>query len=200
MKTLNGKTRLAFLAFFGSHIPATLCIDMQAFLGQFVAYPQVLQDILSWYCDLLHDQLMKPPQYDTWFHAIVGGEIIFQLPFFFVACYMLWNSTLTPSTATATDTGIDTPTCESRSTYTAGSGWFKSACIVYGTHTATTLIPILACHIFDNEGATVMQKVGVVSIYLPYLIFPLWLVYIACANENIFGERERQQISTKKKS
>lgn len=180
MKTLSGKTRLAFLAFFSSHIPATLCIDSQALLGQFIIYPQALQDLLSWYSDFFHDDLMKPPKYENWIRAIICVELIFQLPFFFVACYMIWNST-------------------SRSTYhfAAGSGWFKSACMVYGAHTATTLIPILACHIFDNEGASLVQKVRVVSIHLPYLIFPLWLVCIACANENIFGER--QQISTKKK-
>ena len=55
MKSLTGKTRYAFIAFFASHIPATLMIDMQAAFPGF--HPQILQDVLGWYVELFNDSL-----------------------------------------------------------------------------------------------------------------------------------------------
>lgn len=71
---------------------------------------------------------------------------------------------------------------------TAGSGWFRSCCLIYGTHTATTLLPILPCLVLDNQEATNLEKIMVVSIYLPYLLFPLWLVYIAFVSHDVFDK------------
>lgn len=160
MMSLTGKTRYAFIAFFASHIPATFIIDMQAaFPGH---HPQVFQDLLEWYTTLFNDSLMKAP-FETWFQAtVLFGEIFFQLPFFFYALYGLMN----PSK-------ID------------GRGRFRSLCMVYGAHTSTTMIPILACHV-QNQDATLMEKIGVISIYLPYLIFPLWLVFICVFSDDVF--------------
>mmetsp|Transcript_4822 Transcript_4822/g.7297 ORF Transcript_4822/g.7297 Transcript_4822/m.7297 type:complete len:168 (+) Transcript_4822:164-667(+) len=160
MKTLEGNTRLAFLFFFASHIPATLCIDLQALFPNL--YHQKLKDLLLWYTDIFNDELMRGP-HDTWFRAIVCGEFFFQLPFFFVAVKVLLNT----------------------NNYN-GKGWFRSACMLYGAHTSTTLIPILACHC-ANEGATFVEKVMVISIYFPYLCFPLWLAYIGVVSEDVFG-------------
>lgn len=170
MKTLTGNTRVAFLLFFLSHIPATLLIDSQALFPHL--YPKILKDVLKWYTDIFNDDLMRGP-HDTWFKAIVGGELLMQLPFFFFAVYALLNTHK-----------VD------------GKGWFRSACMIYGAHTATTLIPILACHIF-NPNASSLEKIMVVSIYLPYLLFPLWLVYICVISENIFGHAESSKSKTK---
>ena len=106
MKTLQGKTRTAFLFFFGSHIPATLCIDLQALFPNI--YPTPLQNLLSFYTSTFNDQLMAAP-HDTWFRAIVAGEFVFQLPFFFVMVHALLNSEKYD-----------------------GKGWFKNLCLVYG--------------------------------------------------------------------
>ena len=165
MMSLTGKTRYAFIAFFASHIPATLIIDTQAAFPGF--HPQIFRDLLSWYNELFNDSLMTPP-YDTWFQAIVFGEFIFQLPFFFYALYGLYD----PSKVN-------------------GKGLYRSLCTVYGAHTSTTLIPILACHAM-NEGATLMQKIGVISIYLPYLIFPLWMVFICVVSNDVFYAKEKR--------
>lgn len=165
MLTLTGKTKSAFLFFFASHIPATICIDMQALFPGF--YPKVLQDLLHWYTESFNDHLMRAP-HDTWFRAIVAGEVLFQLPFFFVAVKVLLNS----------------------ERY-SGKGWFRSMCMVYGTHTSTTLIPIMACHA-ANGTATIVEKVMVISIYLPYLIFPLWLACIAFLSDDVFGRNVKQ--------
>jgi len=175
MKTLTGKTRIAFLTFFATHIPATLCVDSQVIFARY--YPRFLQNLLAWYCRVFNDDLMRAPHH-TWFRAFVSGEIILQLPFFFVAVHMLWNN------------GYDKnySNDDKEVTSAAGSGWFRSCCLIYGTHTATTLLPILACFILDNQEATNLQKIMVISIYLPYLVFPLWLVYIAFVSHDVFGK------------
>ena len=46
--TLQGKTRIAFLVFFASHIPITLLIDGQAFFNRSF-YPETLQNVVDWY-------------------------------------------------------------------------------------------------------------------------------------------------------
>ena len=56
--------------------------------------------------------------------------------------------------------------------------WFRTTCIIYGAHTSTTLIPILATVLLNPE-ATVLNKVMCASVYLPYLIFPAWLLVLA---------------------
>lgn len=161
MKTLTGKTRIAFLFFFASHIPVTLMIDSQALCSNL--HPPAMKKLLTWYTDLFNDDLMRYP-HDVWFKAIIGGELLLQLPFFFVALFALLNAHRVN-----------------------GKGWFRSACMIYGTHTATTLIPIFTCH-YSNPNATILEKTIVISIYMPYLVFPLWLVYIALASEDVFGK------------
>ena len=151
MASLTGNTRYAFIAFFASHIPATLIIDCQVIFRRF--YPQFFQDLLQWYTTVFNDSLMRAP-FDTWFQAIVCFEILFQLPFFFYALYGLLNPKK-----------VD------------GRGMFRSLCMIYGAHTSTTLIPILACHA-NNTDASIMDKIGVILIYLPYLVFPAWLIVI----------------------
>ena len=106
MKTLEGKTRTAFLFFFGSHIPATLCIDLQALFPNM--YPTPLQNLLKFYTTTFNDKLMAAP-YDTWFRAIIAGELLFQLPFFFLMVHALLNT----------------------EKYN-GKGWFKNLCLCYG--------------------------------------------------------------------
>ena len=159
MASLTGYTRYAFIAFFASHIPATFIIDSQVVFRRF--HPKALQDLLQWYTTVFNDGLMRAP-FDTWFHAIICLEVLFQLPFFFYALYGLLNPRK-----------VD------------GRGLFRSLCMVYGTHTSTTLIPIIACHA-TNTDASLMEKISVISIYLPYLIFPVWLVAICILSEDVF--------------
>ena len=154
---------MAFLAFFASHIPATLIIDSQALLPA-TLYPTAVQDILKWYTTTFKDSIMTPP-HDIWLRSIIAAEMILQLPFFFVAIYAL----LYPER-------IDS----------SSRGWFKPLCLVYGSHVATTLLPLLGCHATNTE-ANYFERAAVICIYLPYLIFPLWLVIIAFANEDILS-------------
>ena len=110
---------------------------------------------------------------DTWMRSIILGEVFLQLPFFFYVLHGLLN----PSK-------VD------------GKGMFRSLCMVYGAHTSTTLIPILACHATNPE-AELMQKIGVISIYLPYLIFPLWLVIICVLSNDVFDSSGGKKLKTK---
>jgi len=170
MRTLSGATRLAFLAFFSSHIPITLLVDGQAFLPQSL-YPDIVKDVLRWYTATFADNLMSAP-YDVWFRSVVFCELFFQLPFFVYAVYTL----RTPMNANG-----------------GQGGWFRPLCLIYGSHTATTLVPILAT-IATDPVSTFYQKIALFGFYLPYLLFPLWLVYIAVANENVFGgEADRME-------
>lgn len=160
---------MAFLAFFASHIPATLIIDSQALLPA-TLYPAAVRDLLKWYTTTFKDSVMTPP-YDIWLRSIIAAEVILQLPFFFVAVYALsYPARINGSS----------------------SGWFKPACIVYGSHVATTLLPLLGCHATNNE-ANYFERAIVILIYLPYLIFPLWLIQIAFANEDILGNSDKRK-------
>lgn len=154
MKAFTGATRTAFLVFFASHIPITLMIDCQALLPE-ALYPQTLRNLLDLYANFVQDPLMTRPTFaGPWFQSFVIGELLFQLPFFITAVRMM--------------------RCEKQT----WPDWFRTACLIYGAHTATTLIPILAIIIFNPE-STVLHKFMALSVYLPYLLFPLWLTLLA---------------------
>lgn len=154
MKALQGSTRLSFLAFFGSHIAASLLIDAQAVLPPSIV-PTGLQSLLGWYAQILKDPLMSRPQEILWFRSLICCELLFQVPYFFMACFYLFDSR--------------------RSSYPLG---FQYASIAYASHTATTLVPILAT-LATNTAATTTQRNLAITVYLPYLVFPLWLLYLA---------------------
>lgn len=156
MKVFTGRLRIAFLAFFMSHIPITLCIDAQAALP---TYPQALRDLVAWYCSISGDVLMREPHNKVWFSSIVLGELILQLPFFFVAVQMIYQHGDTAK-----------PQSYPR--------WFQKACLVYGSHVATTLIPINATLLASSE-MSLAQEIVTIAIYSPYWIFPLLLVWHA---------------------
>jgi hypothetical protein len=104
-----------------------------------------------------------------WFSSLVSIEVIFQLPFFFFAIYAILQQQKDPHKRTI-----------------RGDGPFKSLCIIYGSSTATTLVPILQS-ILSNEETNMSEKGILLGFYLPYLIFPIWLVIIAACNEDVFG-------------
>lgn len=154
MEALKGTTRSAFIGFFASHIVFTIIIDAQALLPPSI-YPQALKDLLSWYSSTLNDPLMSNPRNILWFQSLICCECIFQVPYFFAALKMLLSN------------------------QTSGyPDWFRSASIAYGAHTATTMAPILAT-LATNEKATWVERSVIVSVYLPYLVFPVWIMLLA---------------------
>ncbi|KAL7549663.1 hypothetical protein ACHAWF_012930, partial [Thalassiosira exigua] len=170
MPTLQGHARTAFLCFFASHIPITLIVDGQAFFPRH-CYPRALRDVVDWYAATFKDKLMMHPP-PLWFSSLVMIEVLFQLPCFIIAVYALTRSQ--PNNG------------EGRHSIVRGDGLFRSLCLIYGSSTATTLIPIFACLLADAD-TTLGEKGILMGFYLPYFIFPVWLVVIACCEENVFG-------------
>lgn len=161
MKALQGGSRVAFLVFFASHIVFTLCIDLQA-IGK-PWYPTLLQDLVTKYARLCGDPHMSEP-FELWFQSIVLFEMIFQLPFFFVAVRMFSEAALQHYPR-----------------------WFQMACIIYGSHTATTLVPILPTLWYQEDPVPPWEKrILLVLIYLPYFVFPAWIAAIAAMDDGTF--------------
>ena len=161
MTVLQGNTKIAFLCFFISHIPITILIDGQAFFPRHY-YPQILQDVVDWYAITFKDKLMTHPT-DIWFSSLVAIEILFQLPFFFYAVSVMLKRM-----------NIN-----------------KNLSIIYGSSTATTLIPIFAC-ILTDEDTTIREKSVLLSFYLPYFIFPLWLIMIASSEQSALDIKKKK--------
>lgn len=178
MPALQGHTRTAFLCFFISHIPITLIIDGQGLFSRHF-YPECVRGLLDWYAITFNDKLMTAP-HQPWFLSLILLEVFFQFPFFILAVYAILQSS-------KKNNGNDSPTL------IRGDGVFRSLCLIYGSSTATTLMPIFASFLTDH-GTTVGEKGVLLGFYLPYLIFPLWLVVIAVCEENVFGVKNASKI------
>ncbi|XP_056139870.1 sigma intracellular receptor 2 [Lampris incognitus] len=143
-----------YFFYFASHVPITLFIDLQALLPGYV-YPQALKDLLRWYADEFRDPMVLDPP--VWFRSFIFCEALLQTPFFPVAAYAFLKG---------------------------GCRWIRTPAIIYSTHVATTLVPILA-HIlfypFPREPylgpQTPKERWTLVSIYAPYLLVPLMLLF-----------------------
>jgi hypothetical protein len=172
MMQLTGRTRIAFTIFFATHIPITLVIDGQIIFPKSLV-PKLFQKLLKYYYETFNDNLMRPPYDNIFFSSFVMCELLFQLPFFFIATYALLTSKI------------------------SGKGWFRSACIIYGAHTTTTLVPILASIVTD-AATTGSQKILLFFFYFPYFVFPLWLTFISATSKDIFlKENEEATVHAK---
>jgi hypothetical protein len=160
MKAFQGAWRNVFLCFFISHIPITICIDGQGLFSQY--YPQVLRDLVAWYCDVFGDVLMRYPDSPPWFQALVCAELVLQLPFFFAAVQMIRQTENHPSD--------EYPS------------WFRTACLIYGSHVTTTLVPIIATF-WASTNMTTLQICMTTAVYSPYWMVPLALLYFAAAED-----------------
>jgi hypothetical protein len=160
MEAFTGPLKTVYLGFFASHILFTILLDGQALLPS-SWYPKSVRDFSHWYATTFHDPLMSRPKELLWFQSLIATELLFQLPFFVVACTTLWT---TP------------PSNNTKASYYSDA--FRCACIAYGASTATTLVPILATVLFE-PGLTASQRAVLTSIYLPYLLLPAGLAWRA---------------------
>ena len=151
MKAVDGTARYIFLGFFLSHIPFTLLVDGQA--SPFpIPYPLFLTDFLGWYASTFNDPNFLGKSYALWFRCFITAEFIVQLPYFFVASNMLlYRHRSLPE-------------------------WFRVTSLVYAAQAITAIVPILAVVMF-NPDATSSQRAILSSVYMPYLLIPLALVY-----------------------
>lgn len=166
MKAIEGIPRIALLGFFSSHIVATLLIDVQALLpGSLV--PKPLADMLQYHIDTFKDPLMANARELPWFQSLVCLELIFQLPFFVWAV-----SELSSSTSSSAPGHVR---------YYSDS--FRCACIAYGAHTSTTMAPILTT-LLTSTTNTWSEKMALLGVYGPYLIFPFGLLCTAAFDQS----------------
>ena len=126
-------------------------------------------------------QLMGNARNLLWFQCCVWLELLVQLPFFFWACQVLSSTTTTKKYPKR----------------------FGQASIAYAGHACTSMVPILAT-LATNPAADLTQKTMILSVYLPYLIFPLALLFYATRDDEDEDEgaksQQQQQQQTKKQS
>ena len=77
---------LAVICYYVSHIPITLCLDLQGLLKAY--YPSALKELLSWYVKNFNDPLMGGQP--VWFKSFIFWEC-FQVPYFAVAANAMIN-------------------------------------------------------------------------------------------------------------
>lgn len=144
---------IIYFLYFATHIPITLLIDFQVLLPGHF-FPQALKQFGKWYAAEFKDPMILDPP--LWFKSFVFCEAILQLPFFPVAAYAFWKG---------------------------GCKWIRIPAIVYSTHVATTLIPILSYILFHQfpqvphpGPSTMRERLTLVSVYAPYLLIPLMIL------------------------
>lgn len=172
MQALSSVWRQIYLGFFASHIVFTLVVDSQAIVPPHWI-PSPCRALLAFYVSSFHDPLFQPDPSSSssssssashllWFQALVVCELLFQLPFFVLACRTLYQ---TPPPSSSNENGP--------SSY---SDTFRVACIAYGAHTTTSLVPILFTLALGDHTATFHQRSMLLLLYAPYLILPLILL------------------------
>jgi hypothetical protein len=119
--------------------------------------PKFARSLLEFHVNANHDPLMEFQP--VWFKSLIAFELLFQLPFFFVGCHAFYHK----------------------------QNWIRVPGIVYGTHTATTLIPILAEILHSGDIPNAAARAQLFFIYLPYLVIPAMMALILCAEEKPFG-------------
>ncbi|KAJ1667414.1 Transmembrane protein 97 [Coemansia sp. RSA 1646] len=158
--TKRSRLDTLFLAYFISHIPITLCVDLQPLIptGSVPRPLLVLNDVLT---RQLRDPFMvlgNSSSSDlTWFRSLLACELVLQLPFFFYAVWALWVS----------------------------SPRRHLPLLVYGAHVSTTMAPILGMLLFGNIDRSCHERMLLASMYVPYLLIPLAMVcvsYSRCAS------------------
>ena len=120
--------------------------------------PGFAKSLLKFHVDTNHDPLMA--QQPVWFKAFILFELVFQLPFFFVGFYAFYKQ----------------------------CNWIRIPGIAYGTHTATTLIPILAEILYSNAIPDGGARLKLFLIYLPYLVIPAMIAVLLALEDKPFGK------------
>ena len=177
MKALQNRTRQTLFGFCASHIVFTTLLDGQSIARHW--YPPILQDASTWYVTTFHDPLMSAaPGELLWFQSLICCELLLQLPFFVCGCYFFGSGCWCWCDRTTTNHYPD---------------WFRSYCIAYGAHTATTMVPILTTLVTTPDLMTTMQRSILLAFYLPYLFVPLWILYLAVTSDPGTDSNEKKK-------
>ncbi|KAG2483912.1 hypothetical protein HYH03_017233 [Edaphochlamys debaryana] len=114
-------------------------------------FPSWAREMLQWHIKTNGDHLVSSNP--VWFVSMVWCETVLQMPFFFVAAWAFIKK----------------------------ANWIRIPCIIYGSHVATTMVPILGDILFGPESGP--NKHVLAAIYVPYLIVPVLLVIRMAAAE-----------------
>lgn len=151
--------RYALLAYFITHIPITLFIDMQFLFPE--QYPDFLRRfVATHYVNKFGDYLMA--DLPVWLETAMFFEIL-QIPYFFAATYAVIYR----------------------------KNWIRIPSIVYGSH-VTTVVSMILADFYSSEKITYDQKVMLFSLYLPYLMFPFFLMTYMCFESKPFTKNEKK--------
>ncbi|KAG2483913.1 hypothetical protein HYH03_017234 [Edaphochlamys debaryana] len=118
-------------------------------------FPLWAREMLQWHIKTNGDHLVATNP--VWFKSLICCELTFQLPFFFIATYA----------------------------FITKANWIRIPCIIYGSHVATTVVPILGDFLFGPEAGP--NKYVLASINAPFLVIPLLLVIRMAMVEQPWG-------------
>jgi hypothetical protein len=171
MNLIQGGLRIYFLIFFISHVPVSILIDGQGALAS--SYPRILTGVVRWYTTCFGDVLMRraPSQETVWFTSLIFCELLFQLPFFFVAIRVLLKYPSYHSSITNHQKVHDLPSTEVSNSSLSPSNqerypnWFRTMCLIYGSHVCTTLVPILVTLVLSDDMSSVQKAMTISSTY-----------------------------------
>ena len=138
---------LVFVPYFALHIVITLIADIQGVLPAWVLeqhYPQVLRQLVLDYTEQTQDETLTNPP--VWMQSMLWMEVVFQLPFFFVALYALL----------------------------ARANWIRIPSIVYSAHVMTTVVPTVANILV--QPISLSNKLQLAPLYLIFFVVPLLLL------------------------
>jgi len=145
-----------YLVYFITHIPITIMFDTQALLPSFILdfFPKQVIEMKRNYCMTYKDAMMADPP--SWYQSFLFCEMFLQFPFFFVASYGFYKGLYS---------------------------MLRLPCLLYGTHVATTLLPILMhvwTHDFSKDSlpgpSTTQERLQLTYFYSPYLAVPIVLI------------------------
>lgn len=153
---------ILFLVYFITHIPITLCIDLQGLsptiidLKQYI--PHALVEAKNQHAALFGDDLLAHPP--LWFATAILLEIVLQIPYFLFAAHAFYH----------------------------GKQWIRIPTVIYASHVSTTVAMILPELYARCTSPHYNMKLLLVGLYSIYLIIPLLLLWRVCRVEHIFED------------
>ncbi|KAI5123502.1 hypothetical protein M0805_006662 [Coniferiporia weirii] len=144
---------LLYFAFFLTHIPATLLLDLQALYPRALV-PAPLARLPELYLHLVPDPLIAGARDGgpawVWFRTFLVLEAVFQLPVFCIGLRALWRDTNTRT--------------------------LHVLLLIYAASTSTTVLPCLTTLLAPSAsgaGLTPPQRALLLAAYVPFLLVPL---------------------------
>ncbi|OMJ30256.1 hypothetical protein AYI69_g207 [Smittium culicis] len=99
----------------------------------------------------------------SWFHSMLIFELIFQVPLLILILLTLSH------TPNRTNLAFNRALHKCRNLFQ----------IIYGTHTATTMIPVLGYIYSVSYSAPIANQITLVLMYLPFAILPLIMAIVS---------------------